>query len=127
MFDIGFVEMLVIAIVGMVVIGPERLPGVARSIGRSVGQLQRFLKNLQRQLEQEVDLEELRKCVRDDPKQSGSKSEPSDEVEPPMPPFTEQSYTAAPVAASAEPATASQSDFKKTAEPVRESDDSAKR
>lgn len=92
MFDIGFVEMLVIAIVGMVVIGPERLPGVARGVGRSVGQLKRFLKNLQRQLEQEVQLDELKRSVRDEPPMP-SPDEPSDEVEPPMPPIKERVYS----------------------------------
>lgn len=87
MFDIGFVEMLVIAIVGMVVIGPERLPGVARTVGRSLGQLRRFLKNLQRQLEDEVELGELKKSIQGD----GDK-EPSDEVEPPMPAFADKEY-----------------------------------
>lgn len=91
MFDIGFVEMLVIAIVGMVVIGPERLPGVARGVGRAIGQLRRFLKSLQRQLEQEVRLDELKRSVRGDGTRP-SPDEPSDEVEPPLPSIKERVY-----------------------------------
>ncbi len=63
MFDIGFTELLLLAIIGMVVIGPERLPGVARTIGRQIGQLRRFMSNLQNQLEQEVKLDELNKKI----------------------------------------------------------------
>ena len=40
MFDIGFSEILVIAIVALIVIGPERLPGVARTLGHLLGRMQ---------------------------------------------------------------------------------------
>lgn len=68
MFDIGFTELLVLAIIGMVVIGPERLPGAARTVGRTVGQLRRFLSNLQNQLEQEVKMDELNKKIMEETK-----------------------------------------------------------
>ncbi|MHA7878834.1 MAG: Sec-independent protein translocase protein TatB [Saccharospirillum sp.] len=63
MFDIGFTELLMLAIIGMVVIGPERLPTAARSIGRTLGQLRRYMTNLQNQIEQEVKLDELNKKI----------------------------------------------------------------
>ncbi|GGX47285.1 Sec-independent protein translocase protein TatB [Saccharospirillum salsuginis] len=63
MFDIGFTELLVLAIIGIVVIGPERLPGVARTIGRALGQVRRTMSNFQNQLEQEVKLDELNKKI----------------------------------------------------------------
>lgn len=63
MFDIGFTELLMLAIIGMVVIGPERLPAAARSIGRTLGQLRRYMTNLQNQIEQEVKLDELNKKI----------------------------------------------------------------
>ena len=60
MFDIGFTELMLLAVIGMVVIGPERLPGVARTLGRTVGKARRFMQN---QLEQEVRLDELNKKI----------------------------------------------------------------
>lgn len=63
MFDIGFTELLMLAIIGMVVIGPERLPTAARSIGRTLGQLRRYMTSLQNQIEQEVKLDELNKKI----------------------------------------------------------------
>lgn len=63
MFDMGFSELLLVAIIGLVVIGPERLPGVARSVGRQVGNLRRFMRSMQTQLEQEVKLDELNRKI----------------------------------------------------------------
>lgn len=63
MFDMGFSELLLIAIIGLVVIGPERLPGVARTVGRQVGNLRRFMRSMQTQLEQEVKLDELNRKI----------------------------------------------------------------
>ncbi|WP_127558920.1 Sec-independent protein translocase protein TatB [Saccharospirillum alexandrii] len=63
MFDIGFTELMLLAVIGMVVIGPERLPGVARTLGRTVGKARRFMTGLQNQLEQEVRLDELNKKI----------------------------------------------------------------
>jgi len=63
MFDMGFSELLLIAVIGLVVIGPERLPGVARTVGRQVGNLRRFMRSMQTQLEQEVKLDELNRNI----------------------------------------------------------------
>lgn len=63
MFDMGFSELLLVAIIGLVVIGPERLPGVARTVGRQVGNLRRFMRSMQTQLEQEVKLDELNRKI----------------------------------------------------------------
>ncbi|MDH5409282.1 MAG: Sec-independent protein translocase protein TatB, partial [Gammaproteobacteria bacterium] len=43
MFDIGFWELAIIAVVGLLVIGPERLPGVARTAGMWIGRTRRFI------------------------------------------------------------------------------------
>ena len=59
MFDIGFSEMLVIAVVALVVIGPERLPGVARTAGALLGRAQRYVTALKADIQNEVDLEEF--------------------------------------------------------------------
>lgn len=63
MFDIGFAELLVLAVIAMVVVGPERLPGLARTVGKTVGQARRFMTNIQNQIEQEVKLDELNKKI----------------------------------------------------------------
>jgi sec-independent protein translocase protein TatB len=63
MFDIGFAELLVLAVIAMVVVGPERLPGVLRTVGKTVGQARRFMTGLQNQIEQEIKLDELNKKI----------------------------------------------------------------
>lgn len=64
MFDVGFAKLLLLSVVGMVVIGPERLPGVVRTIGRRVGLAKRFLRDFQRQLENEARLDDNDRPVR---------------------------------------------------------------
>lgn len=61
MFDIGFSEMMVIAIVALVVIGPERLPKVARTAGHLLGRLQRYVSDVKADINREMQLEELKK------------------------------------------------------------------
>jgi sec-independent protein translocase protein TatB len=61
MFDIGFSEMIVIAIVALIVIGPERLPGVARTAGALAGRLRRYVSDVKEEVNRELQLEELRK------------------------------------------------------------------
>lgn len=63
MFDMGFSELLLIAVIGLVVIGPERLPGVARTVGQQVGKLRRFMRTMQTQIEQEVKMDELNRKI----------------------------------------------------------------
>lgn len=61
MFDIGFSELLMIAIVALVVIGPERLPGVARNVGRFTGRLQRYVNDIKRDFNREIEFDEIRR------------------------------------------------------------------
>ena len=61
MFDIGFSEMVVIAIVALVVLGPERLPKVARTAGVLLGRLQRYVNDVKSDINREMQLEELKK------------------------------------------------------------------
>ena len=61
MFDIGFSELLLIVVVALVVIGPERLPGVARNIGRFAGRMQRYVNDIKRDFNREVEFEEIRR------------------------------------------------------------------
>ena len=61
MFDIGFSELLVIGGVALLVIGPERLPKVARTAGHMFGRLQRYVNDVKADIQREVELDELRK------------------------------------------------------------------
>ena len=61
MFDIGFTELMVIALVALIVIGPERLPRVARTLGHLAGRLQRYVSDVKADINREVELDELRK------------------------------------------------------------------
>jgi sec-independent protein translocase protein TatB len=63
MFDIGFSELLVIALVGLVVLGPKRLPEVARTLGQWVAKVRRFVADVKQDIDRELqhaDLAELR-------------------------------------------------------------------
>lgn len=55
MFDIGFGELLLIGLVGLLVLGPERLPGVAKTLGGFVRKARRTWQQMRVELEQEVD------------------------------------------------------------------------
>ena len=61
MFDIGFSELVVIGVVALIVIGPERLPRVARTVGILAGRLQRYVADVKADINREVELDELRK------------------------------------------------------------------
>src|SRR5690348_12803982 len=61
MFDIGFSELLVIGLVALIVIGPEKLPRVARTIGHLVGRMQRYVADVKADINKEIEFEELRK------------------------------------------------------------------
>jgi sec-independent protein translocase protein TatB len=60
MFDVGFSELIVIALVALIVIGPERLPRVARTLGALLGRAQRYVNDVKADIQREVDLEELK-------------------------------------------------------------------
>lgn len=60
MFDIGFSEMMVIGVVALVVIGPERLPKVARTAGALFGRMQRYVADVKADINREIDASELK-------------------------------------------------------------------
>ena len=60
MFDIGFSELVVIALVALLVIGPERLPKVARTLGHLLGRMQRYVNDVKADISREMELDELR-------------------------------------------------------------------
>lgn len=65
MFDISFSELLLIGIVALVVIGPERLPKVARTMGLLFGRAQRYVSEIKADINNQLKLEELRKIEAD--------------------------------------------------------------
>ena len=71
MFDIGFSEVVVIAVVALIVIGPERLPKAARTMGHLFGRLQRYVNDVKSDINREIELDELRK-MRDSMQQAAS-------------------------------------------------------
>jgi sec-independent protein translocase protein TatB len=62
MFDIGFTELLVIGVVALLVVGPERLPKVARTAGHLFGRFQRYVSTVKADIGREMELDELRKA-----------------------------------------------------------------
>src|SRR5690349_21107662 len=65
MFDIGFSEIVVIGVVALVVIGPERLPKTARTVGLLFGRLQRYVNDVKADISREMELDELRRLQRE--------------------------------------------------------------
>ena len=61
MFDISFMELLVISIVALIVIGPERLPAVARTVGHLYGRCRNFVYAIRTDIHNEMRMEELKK------------------------------------------------------------------
>lgn len=64
MFDIGFLELIVVAVVALLVFGPERLPRVARDAGRWVGRARRMVSQFSSEMERQIELEDLREKLR---------------------------------------------------------------
>jgi len=61
MFGLSFGELFVIGVVGLIVIGPERLPTVARTLGHLVGRAQRYVNDVKSDIQREVDIQEIAK------------------------------------------------------------------
>ncbi|MFA5631667.1 MAG: Sec-independent protein translocase protein TatB [Porticoccaceae bacterium] len=61
MFDVSFMELLVVAVVALVVIGPERLPETVRNIALWIGRLRRMASRLYREVEQEMGMDDVRR------------------------------------------------------------------
>lgn len=60
MFDIGFFELLLIAILGLLILGPERLPQAVRTVGLWVGRIKRMASSIQQEVNDQLQLEEMR-------------------------------------------------------------------
>ena len=66
MFDIGFSELLVIAVIALVVMGPERLPETVRSISLWIGRMKQMLSSARQELENEVGMDEIRRQLQNE-------------------------------------------------------------
>lgn len=66
MFDIGFWELTTIAVIALLVIGPDKLPDVARTAGKWVGRARRFVGDVKTDIDRELKQEELKKAIADD-------------------------------------------------------------
>src|SRR5918992_5324971 len=80
MFDIGFTELLVIGLVALIVIGPEKLPRMARTVGHLAGRLQRYVSDVKSDISREIELEDLKK-MRDSMEQAASEMQSSVQAE----------------------------------------------
>ena len=74
MFEVGFTEIILILGLALLVLGPEKLPGLAEKVGRWTGRARAMARQLRTQLEHEVTMEEM------------AKSRPSQPATPPPPP-----------------------------------------
>ena len=71
MFDVGFFELLLISVVALLVIGPERLPKVARTAGMWIGRGRRMLMSVKSDIEKELKAEELKRVLEEQAKSTG--------------------------------------------------------
>jgi sec-independent protein translocase protein TatB len=62
MFDVGFTELIVIGVVALIVIGPERLPKVARTAGHLYGRMQRYVSTVRSDISREIQMDEIRRA-----------------------------------------------------------------
>ncbi len=60
MFDAGFWELLLISIIALVVVGPDKIPGLAKSVGKFVGKIKRFVSDTQQSVHNELGTSELK-------------------------------------------------------------------
>jgi sec-independent protein translocase protein TatB len=122
MFDIGFTELLLVALVALVVLGPERLPGAVRTAGLWIGRIKRSFNSIKAEVEREIGADEIRrqlhnehileleremKAMKKDILTPSAKSEPT--------PESTQTTASHPATAEATTATAASQD--KTAQP----------
>jgi sec-independent protein translocase protein TatB len=124
MFDIGFSELMVIGVVALIVIGPQKLPHVARTLGHLAGRLQRYVSDVKADINREIELDELRK-MRDSMQKAASEmhtsvsgeldktaAELNQSVESVMATKPPEAITAEPAAADSKPADSKPSENK---------------
>ncbi|BBI64049.1 hypothetical protein HSBAA_53550 [Vreelandella sulfidaeris] len=70
MLDIGFLELMLIGVVGLLVLGPERLPRAARTAGMWIGKIKRTVSGMQREISAQLEAEELRQKLNEQQRSS---------------------------------------------------------
>lgn len=60
MFDIGFTELVLVAVIGLLILGPERMPVAVRTIGLWVGKIKRTVSGVQKEIQDELRIDEIR-------------------------------------------------------------------
>lgn len=63
MFEIGFWEIMLILVLALLVLGPERLPGAARTVGHWVGKMRRYVEGVKNEVEREFDASEMKRIL----------------------------------------------------------------
>lgn len=104
MFDVGFFELLIIGIIALLVLGPERLPGAVRMVGLTIGRIKRGFADVKSQVEREIGADEIRQQLHNE-RVMGNLEKQAKETGPPAsnvksgrhPAVTEQEETANPV------------------------------
>ncbi len=66
MFDIGFWEIALFGVVALLVLGPERLPGLARTAGLWIGKARRAVSEVRNEVERELQMEDIKQSIRQD-------------------------------------------------------------
>ncbi|MCZ6829794.1 MAG: Sec-independent protein translocase protein TatB [Gammaproteobacteria bacterium] len=66
MFDIGFMELLLVSVVGLLVLGPERLPGAIRTASLWMGRLRSSFNKIRSEIEREINVEEIKREIHND-------------------------------------------------------------
>lgn len=65
MFDIGFLELVLLSIIGLLVLGPERMPHAVRWLGRAFGKLRRTVRDFNEQINTQLEIEDLRESLKE--------------------------------------------------------------
>lgn len=82
--NIGFSEILVVSVIGLIVIGPKRLPQTARFLGHFVGRIQRQIAGVKADIKREMDLEDMKNIHRDYQETANSMRHVFDQAAKPM-------------------------------------------
>lgn len=61
MFDIGFTELVLVSVIGLIILGPERMPVAVRTVGLWVGKIKRTIGGVQKEIQAELRVDEIRK------------------------------------------------------------------